>query len=50
MDRFKVRQNGDKIVADLDTLYRQDKNAAEWNAAFITLGQPAATQTSGGSR
>ncbi len=50
MDRFKVRQDGDKIVADLDTLYRQDKNAAEWNAAFITLGPGAPAQASGGSR
>jgi Rieske Fe-S protein len=37
MDRFKVRQDGDKIVADLDTLYRQDENAPEWTAAFIAV-------------
>jgi nitrite reductase/ring-hydroxylating ferredoxin subunit len=37
MDRFKVRQDGDNIVADLDVLYQQDENAAEWAAAFIPL-------------
>jgi nitrite reductase/ring-hydroxylating ferredoxin subunit len=37
MDRFKVRQDADKIVADLDTLYRQDKDAPQWEAAFVAL-------------
>jgi len=37
MDRFKVRQDGDRIVADLDALVRQDKDGPAWEAAFITL-------------
>lgn len=37
MDRFKVRHDGNQIVADLDELYRQDDDTALWNAAFITL-------------
>lgn len=37
IDRFKVRQDGDMIVADLDLLYRQDDDAAEWAAAFVAL-------------
>lgn len=37
MDRFAVRRDGDKVVVDLDKLYQQDKNAAEWKAAFIQV-------------
>jgi nitrite reductase/ring-hydroxylating ferredoxin subunit len=37
MDRFGVRRDGDNIVADVDKYYRQDENAAEWSAAFLTL-------------
>jgi nitrite reductase/ring-hydroxylating ferredoxin subunit len=37
MDRFKVRLDGDKVVADLDALYRQDKDAPQWDAAFVAL-------------
>ncbi|HEY2376614.1 MAG TPA: Rieske (2Fe-2S) protein [Gemmatimonadaceae bacterium] len=35
MDRFAVRRNGDNVVVDLDKLYQQDKDAAEWKGAFI---------------
>lgn len=41
MDRFKVRQDGEKIVADLDALYRQDDDGPQWTAAFITVAQAA---------
>lgn len=37
MDRFGVRRDGDNIVVDVDKYYRQDENAAEWTAAFLTL-------------
>jgi Rieske Fe-S protein len=37
MDRFGVRKDGDNIVVDVDKYYRQDENAAEWTAAFLTL-------------
>lgn len=37
MDRFGVRRDGDNLVVDVDKYYRQDENAAEWTAAFITL-------------
>lgn len=37
MDRFGVRRDGDNIVVDVDKYYRQDQNAAEWTAAFLTL-------------
>lgn len=37
MDRFAVRRDGDNIVVDIDKLYRQDKDPAEWKAAEISL-------------
>lgn len=37
MDRFVVRKDGANVVADLDKLVQQDKDAAGWNAAFITV-------------
>ena len=37
MDRFAIRLNGTNIVVDIDTLYRQDKEGAEWKAAFVQL-------------
>src|SRR5436305_9077672 len=37
MDRFAVRRDGDKVVVDLDKLYQQDKDAADWKAALIQV-------------
>jgi nitrite reductase/ring-hydroxylating ferredoxin subunit len=37
MDRFAVRRDGDKIVVDLDKLYQQDKDSAEWKAALLQV-------------
>ena len=37
MDRFAVRRDGDKVIVDLDKLYQQDKDAAEWKSAFIQV-------------
>lgn len=37
MDRFAVRRDGDKVVVDLDKLYQQDSDPAEWKAAVIQL-------------
>ena len=39
LDRFAVKQDGDSVLVDLDALYREDKNAAQWQAAFITLSR-----------
>jgi nitrite reductase/ring-hydroxylating ferredoxin subunit len=36
MDRLAVRKDGQTLVVDVDTLYQQDLNAAQWTAAFIT--------------
>ncbi len=37
MDRFAVHRAGDTIVVDLDHLYQQDDNAAEWASAKVAL-------------
>ncbi|HVX40020.1 MAG TPA: Rieske (2Fe-2S) protein [Gemmatimonadaceae bacterium] len=37
MDRYGVRRDGDKIVVELDKLFAQDKDAADWTAARIAL-------------
>lgn len=37
MDRFALRREGESIVVDIDKLYRQDQDAAEWKAAVIQL-------------
>ena len=39
LDRFAVRRDGTQLVVDLDRLYREDRNAAEWAAAFVTVGE-----------
>ena len=36
MDRLPVRKDAQTLVVDVDTLYQQDLNSAQWTAAFIT--------------
>jgi Rieske Fe-S protein len=37
MDRLGLHRDGANVIVDAAKFYRQDKNAAEWTAAFITL-------------
>jgi nitrite reductase/ring-hydroxylating ferredoxin subunit len=37
LDRFAVRKEGSNVVANLDKMYKQDDNQADWTAAFITI-------------
>ena len=37
LDRFAVRKDGNTVVANLDKMYQQDDNEADWTAAFITV-------------
>lgn len=37
LDRFAVRREGERLMVNLDALYREDRNAAEWAAAFVDL-------------
>ena len=36
MDRYAVRKDGSNIVVNVNTLYEQDKQHAEWEAAVVT--------------
>ena len=36
MDRLAVRKDGQTLVVDVDTLYQQDLNAAQWAAAYVS--------------
>lgn len=37
LDRFAVRKDGANVVANLDKLFKQDDDQADWSAAFITI-------------
>lgn len=37
MDRFAVRKDGTNVVVNLDKLYQQDENEADWKTAFVTV-------------
>ena len=37
MDRLAVRRDGQALVVDVDTLYQQDLNPAQWTAALISV-------------
>ena len=36
MDRLAIKRDGANVVVDVDVLYQQDLNKAQWTAAFIT--------------
>jgi len=37
MDRFALRRDGERVIVDLDQLFRSDRQKAEWDSAAITL-------------
>lgn len=37
MDRYAVKKDGTNIVVDVDSLYQQDKQRAQWEAAVIPV-------------
>jgi nitrite reductase/ring-hydroxylating ferredoxin subunit len=37
LDRFALRREGEQLLVNLDALYREDKNPAEWSTAFVDL-------------
>jgi nitrite reductase/ring-hydroxylating ferredoxin subunit len=37
MDRFALRKDGTNIVVDTNRMLQQDKNAKEWEAAWVTV-------------
>jgi hypothetical protein len=37
MDRYAVRRDGNNVVADLTTLFQQDKDPEHWGQAVLQL-------------
>ena len=37
LDRFAARRDGEKLIVNLDALYREDKESAQWASAFIQV-------------
>ncbi len=37
MDRLAIRRDGENVLVNVDVMYEQDKDAAGWTAARITL-------------
>lgn len=37
MDRLAIKRDGANIVVDVDVLYQQDLNKAQWTAAFVPV-------------
>jgi nitrite reductase/ring-hydroxylating ferredoxin subunit len=37
MDRLAVRRDGDMLVVDVDRMFKQDENPAEWASAFVAV-------------
>jgi nitrite reductase/ring-hydroxylating ferredoxin subunit len=36
MDRYAVRKDGNNLVVNIDTLYEEDKQKPQWEAAFVS--------------
>jgi nitrite reductase/ring-hydroxylating ferredoxin subunit len=39
LDRFAIKREGETVVVNLDALYREDENAAQWAIAFVNLSE-----------
>jgi hypothetical protein len=37
MDRYAIKRAGEEVEVDLEVLYRNDKQPAEWTAAVVVL-------------
>lgn len=37
MDRFAIQRQGTNVVIDVDKMYEEDENEAQWKAAFIKV-------------
>jgi hypothetical protein len=37
MDRFAIKRTGDRLVVDLNRLFRSDQQPQEWGAAAASL-------------
>lgn|SRR5512143_2393799 len=37
MDRFAIQKSGAGVVVDVDQMYQEDENGAQWKAAFVKV-------------
>jgi nitrite reductase/ring-hydroxylating ferredoxin subunit len=37
MDRFAIQRQGNNVIVDVDEMYEEDENEAEWKAAFVKV-------------
>lgn len=37
MDRFAITRQGANVIVDVDKMYEEDENEAEWKASFVSL-------------
>jgi Rieske Fe-S protein len=37
MDRLAITRQGNSVVVDIDTMYKEDEDTAQWNSAFVKL-------------
>ena len=37
MDRLAIKRQGNSVVVDLDQMYQEDDNEAQWKAALVKL-------------
>ena len=37
MDRFAIQRQGNNVIVDVDRMYQEDENEAQWNAALVKL-------------
>jgi nitrite reductase/ring-hydroxylating ferredoxin subunit len=40
LDRFPIRRDGESVLVDITKVYHSDTDAAAWNGAGVTLGDP----------
>ena len=38
MDRLAIKRQGNAVLVDVDAMYQEDENEAQWKAAFVKLG------------
>jgi nitrite reductase/ring-hydroxylating ferredoxin subunit len=38
MDRFAIHRQGTSVVVNVDALYQEDENGAEWKSALVRVG------------
>lgn len=37
MDRFAIQREGSNVMVDVDQMFEEDENEAQWKAAFVKI-------------